>query len=70
MFRLRVLPKRALLLEEGSVAKEVVIVLKGDIEIYRRLPNSIKPGKIEDQKFSINQTGPLDEGDEQLGELF
>ena len=51
------MPKRTLLLEEGSVAKEVVIVLRGDVEIYRRLPNSVKPNKIEDQKIPQDRAG-------------
>ena len=57
IFRVRVLPKRTLLLEEGSVAKEVVMVLRGDVEIYRRLPNSVKPNKIEDQKIPQDRAG-------------
>ena len=48
LFRVRVLPKRTLLLEEGGVAKQVVVVLRGEIELYRRLPGSFKPAKIAD----------------------
>ena len=48
LFRVRVLPKRTLLLEEGCIAKEVVIVLKGEVGIYHRLPGCNMPGKIED----------------------
>lgn len=48
LFRVRVLPRRTLLLEEGCIAREVVIVLSGDVELYRRLPNSIQPSKIEE----------------------
>jgi len=54
MFRIRVLQKRTLLLEEGSIAREVVIVLKGDVELYRRLPNSLKPFKIGEQKIPLD----------------
>ena len=67
IFRVRVLPKKTLLLEEGSVAKEVVIILKGDVNIYRRLPNSVKPAKIEDQKIPQDRAGlesPKNEGQE------
>ena len=40
LFRVRVLPRRTLLLEEGTIAREVVIILKGEVELYRRLSNS------------------------------
>ena len=56
LFRIRVLPTQTLLLEEGSIAKEVVIILKGDVEIYRRMPNSSYPSKIKDQKIPLDTT--------------
>ena len=51
---MRVLPRRTLLLEEGTIAREVVIILKGEVELYRRLPNSKNPAKIEDQKIPLD----------------
>lgn len=51
---MRVLPRRTLLLEEGTIAREVVIILKGEVELYRRLPNSKTPAKIEDQKIPLD----------------
>ena len=54
LFRVRVLPRRTLLLEEGTIAREVVIILKGEVELYRRLSNSKVPAKIEDQKIPLD----------------
>ena len=49
IFRIRVLPRRTLLLEEGSVAREVVIVLRGAVDLYRRLPDGEdKPVRIKE----------------------
>lgn len=68
------LPRRTLLLEEGSVAREVVIVLRGAVDIYRRVDTSNdKPVRIEEQKIPLDYTKSAltDENDEEgyLAEL-
>ena len=54
LFRVRVLPRRTLLLEEGCIAREVVIMLSGEVELYRRLPNSKQPAKIGEQNIPLD----------------
>ena len=56
IFRIRVLPRRTLLLEEGSIAREVVIVLRGEVDIYRRMPNSVKLASIKEQNIPLDYT--------------
>ena len=71
IFRIRVLPRRTLLLEEGAVAKEVVIVLRGEVDIFRRLPNKTYPAVIKEQKIPLDFTKSAiqDEEDEEEGYL-
>ena len=38
IFRIKVLDRRTLLLEEGGFANEVLVVLKGEVSFYRKTP--------------------------------
>lgn len=67
------LPKKTLLLEEGSCAKEIVIIVKGNVEIYRRLPHHTVPAVIADQNINTEANGenetPKEEGEDFLPEM-
>ena len=74
IFRVRVLPRKTLLLEEGTIAREIVIILRGDVDLYRRLPNQPQPVAIQEQKIPLdlnnnNKNEDQEETNEELTEL-
>ena len=38
VFRVKILDSRTLLMEEGSVTSEVIMILKGDVAYFRKTP--------------------------------